>query len=327
VPAQLPHGLDGSLNGVAAVAPDDVWAVGTALRVTGAETLVLHWNGSRWTRLSLGPTTRPDVVLTGVAASGPSDVWAVGILRPTQDLSQTARVWGIHFDGASWSRPDDFRFRPYRGSGLQAVAAIPGEAIAGGWAITFGVKGVWAAKVGDSPWTFSQRLRGPRIKTGVPCNLPDLPAPIVPRHGCAGLLGVAIRGDGAALGVGESWQGAYAAFMAVPGTFPVDAAPPLDASSRLLGAAACPGASAPFLAAGSIFASEAGAKRALVLAYDGTWAEQPLDPDIADRASTLRGVAVSPDGAGFAVGGVNLGGGEQRTLVLQQPSPCAGTRN
>src|SRR5262249_20049212 len=207
VPATLPGDLNGSLNGVTAIAPDDVWAIGTALRVTGAETLVLHWNGSRWTRRSDGPTTRPDAGLTRVAASGPSDVWAVGTLRPTQDLSQTARTWGIHFDGTSWSRPDDLRFRPYRGSGLQAVAAIPGETIAGGWAITFGIKGVWGARYGDDPWTFSQRLRGPRIKTGVPCNLQDLPAIIVPRHGCSGLLGVAVRGDGAALGVGESWQG------------------------------------------------------------------------------------------------------------------------
>ncbi len=65
----------GSLIGVSAAGPSDVWAVGELS--IGAHMLTLHWDGIRWQQIP-SPTTNSYEVLTGVAIAGPSDVWAVG---------------------------------------------------------------------------------------------------------------------------------------------------------------------------------------------------------------------------------------------------------
>src|SRR5207237_799301 len=54
--AKAPNGRDqetqNELTGVAAVAPDDVWAVGSATDFhPGGTPLIVHWNGTRWTRV------------------------------------------------------------------------------------------------------------------------------------------------------------------------------------------------------------------------------------------------------------------------------------
>jgi hypothetical protein len=98
--------VDIRLQGVAALAPDNVWAVGnTTKRIDGSlETLVVHWNGSGWERVS-SPHPDPESLaqqelrieaeLTGVAASGPDDIWAVGW--------QTLGSMMLHWDGQAWS--------------------------------------------------------------------------------------------------------------------------------------------------------------------------------------------------------------------------------
>ena len=39
---------DGELNGVAATAPGNAWAVGYTGTFDRAKTLILHWNGKAW---------------------------------------------------------------------------------------------------------------------------------------------------------------------------------------------------------------------------------------------------------------------------------------
>jgi hypothetical protein len=72
------------LHAVAAVGPRNVWLVGSKWQGAGtrAETLVEHWNGSRW---SVVPTPNPpqvasrqDAGFQAVSARSASDVWAVG---------------------------------------------------------------------------------------------------------------------------------------------------------------------------------------------------------------------------------------------------------
>jgi hypothetical protein len=75
------------LTGVAAVASDDVWAVGSATDFhPGGTPLVFHWNGIRWTSMR----TDCGVGLTEVDARAADDVWAVG-------GSDTC-----HWNGTSW---------------------------------------------------------------------------------------------------------------------------------------------------------------------------------------------------------------------------------
>jgi hypothetical protein len=77
------------LLGVDGIARDDVWAVG----LTGAdESLVEHWDGSRWSVV-------PDVgggPLNDVEAIGPHDVWAVGGTDSFQPVVE-------HWNGSRWS--------------------------------------------------------------------------------------------------------------------------------------------------------------------------------------------------------------------------------
>jgi hypothetical protein len=77
-----------TLDAVAAVTTDDVWAVGWDAR-DGAP--ALHWDGGDWTRSKL-----PDNLdgLDAVVAVSPRDVWAVGWFESIPEV--------LHWDGARW---------------------------------------------------------------------------------------------------------------------------------------------------------------------------------------------------------------------------------
>ncbi len=77
-------GVSSGLVGVAGTSANDTWAVGStgpsgsAKAITRDDTLILHWDGSHWTRVpSPGPGISSD--LFAVAASSTSNIWAVGI--------------------------------------------------------------------------------------------------------------------------------------------------------------------------------------------------------------------------------------------------------
>jgi hypothetical protein len=88
---QWTHAGDGQpeLNAVAALAPDNVWALGGEAGVT----LMLHWDGTTWNEVST-----PDIGTGyGLKAFSDTDIWAVG-------------SWGImHWDGVAWSLADAAR--------------------------------------------------------------------------------------------------------------------------------------------------------------------------------------------------------------------------
>lgn len=69
-----------SLSSLSVVSSDDAWAVGTTSRVGSSisHTLVVHWDGSVWSRV---PSTNPSSTvngLTSVVAFSGGQVWAVG---------------------------------------------------------------------------------------------------------------------------------------------------------------------------------------------------------------------------------------------------------
>lgn len=83
------------IYGVAALAPDDVWAVGFrgGYGTTNPHVLIQHWDGTQWT---LMPADNPGI-LHAVAAVATDDVWAVGYFNdPAQTLT-------MHWDGSDWS--------------------------------------------------------------------------------------------------------------------------------------------------------------------------------------------------------------------------------
>jgi hypothetical protein len=76
------------LDDVAAISPDDAWAVGE-----GAGGLIEHWDGTSWEIVRTGVRGW----LTSVSAAGPNDVWAVGT-----DPQQRHTI-AMHWDGRSWT--------------------------------------------------------------------------------------------------------------------------------------------------------------------------------------------------------------------------------
>src|SRR5205807_217402 len=116
------------LRAVAAVAANDVWAVGVYDNHINALTLIEHWDGSTW---SIVPSPNPgvgDTELYGVAAVAANDVWAVGYY-----VNGTSPYLTLieHWNGSSWSIVPS----PSPGSSvseLNAVAAVAANDI---WAV------------------------------------------------------------------------------------------------------------------------------------------------------------------------------------------------
>ena len=90
------------LNSIAALNSGNVWAAGYSddPNCLCGKTVVEHWNGSRWTRLT---TPNPGVAdyLTGIAATSATDVWAVGY----EWISNVVELpLLLHYDGRTWRR-------------------------------------------------------------------------------------------------------------------------------------------------------------------------------------------------------------------------------
>ena len=83
------------LTGVAAIAANDIWAVGHQVSST-FENLAMHWNGSQWI---VTPTPRADVsptnILKKVIALSPNDVWAVGGHEYAYTMRWNGSVWSV----------------------------------------------------------------------------------------------------------------------------------------------------------------------------------------------------------------------------------------
>jgi hypothetical protein len=97
-------GLDfNNLDGVAAISSHDVWAVGSYSdnqQVPDTETLIEHWNGTKWSIVSSPSPGGYTNILTGVAANSANDVWAVGNYSPSGGSTPTLIE---HWNGTQWS--------------------------------------------------------------------------------------------------------------------------------------------------------------------------------------------------------------------------------
>jgi hypothetical protein len=103
---------DGRLFDVRVVAPDDVWAVGSAGDPDFVEetALVLHWDGTAWTEMSV-PAGGGRSGLYAIDGTD-GDLWAAGYNHHGPLL--------LHLDGSTWKR---FKGIDVRGP-LQAVAVV-----------------------------------------------------------------------------------------------------------------------------------------------------------------------------------------------------------
>jgi len=102
VPSPNPSPSDSELSGVSALSSSDVWADGVFFDNQGhAKTLILHWNGTRWTQVpSPSPAGLLGSNLVAVSALAPGNVWAVGnVLERGNDQTLV-----LHWNGTRWAR-------------------------------------------------------------------------------------------------------------------------------------------------------------------------------------------------------------------------------
>ncbi len=95
----FPSSVDNVLWGVAAVAADDVWAVGWRGLPTEFQTLIMHFDGEAW---SVVPSPQPfdNPRLLDIVAISADDIWAVGWARAT---GQGQLPIMVHYNGTAWS--------------------------------------------------------------------------------------------------------------------------------------------------------------------------------------------------------------------------------
>jgi hypothetical protein len=99
------------LNGVVALAPNDVWAVGFSTPVAPPKsaatlTLIEHWDGTSWTVVTspnVGPKSGyQSNRLEGITAVSANDIWAFGSYFAA-DGSGHQKTLLLHWDGTAWS--------------------------------------------------------------------------------------------------------------------------------------------------------------------------------------------------------------------------------
>ena len=116
-----------TMDGVAAVSPTDVWAVGSTLENLSSTSQgdflggIERFNGSKWSLFQ----TVPGVELLAVKAVSADDIYAVGDINGT---SGSPSPWIEHFDGRSWSPVS----LPAAAGVLRGIAAISADDI---WAV------------------------------------------------------------------------------------------------------------------------------------------------------------------------------------------------
>ncbi len=88
-----------SLSAVAALAPDNVWAVGSYNDGVTVRALIEHWNGSAWT-VMLDADPGSDHEFYGITALAPDNIWAVGTSHTVGNHYSTLTE---HWDGSAWS--------------------------------------------------------------------------------------------------------------------------------------------------------------------------------------------------------------------------------
>jgi len=96
------------LFGVSCPVPASCWAVGSSERGDSAPRLnqVLHWNGRRWSLVSVRTPSRFSELI-GVSCPAPRSCWAVGAYLIIGDGSfnqLTALNLALHWNGRRWSR-------------------------------------------------------------------------------------------------------------------------------------------------------------------------------------------------------------------------------
>jgi hypothetical protein len=276
IPVPLPRGESESaqLVDVAALTPQDAWAVG----VNGpGRIVILHWDGIAWRYVPQPLDVASGRGLLAVSAHSASDVWAVG--RSSRGPVVTTLV--EHWDGSAWSVVPSPSPSPYLNVLEDVVAIGPSDVWAVGYTVRGGRFRTLVEHWSEGGWTV----------VGSPDVAADDDA----------LMSIAAVGPDDAWAVGWSggasdetqglslhWDGRSWSLVDVPSQDP--------ARTRLLGVTIAPGGP---VAVGQE-ADQDSSLRPLALRWTGrTWTRIAVDPVEATDASL---VGVASGGSVVAVG-------------------------
>jgi len=154
-PAATQYSIPGALADVAAASAANAWAVGYASgSASSSKVLMLHWNGSKWSRVTSPKVLTVTGALSGIAVVSATDAWAVGFTG-TYAKGHTLL---LHWNGAAWKQVPS----PSLAGGLSTVAATS-------------ACNAWAVGSTDSYKTLIERWNGTAWKK-VPSQIPGASA-------------------------------------------------------------------------------------------------------------------------------------------------------
>jgi hypothetical protein len=92
------------IDAIAAIASDDVWAVGDETFENQTRAVILHFDGTSWSRIAAPEEPNLNVALRTVVARAADDVYAGGVAWVSGEAPQ---AYLVHFDGHGWSAVAD----------------------------------------------------------------------------------------------------------------------------------------------------------------------------------------------------------------------------
>jgi hypothetical protein len=101
-PAAVTLSSNPVLFAVSAVSGSDAWAVGRQNSTGVFKTLILHWNGTAWSKVKSPSPSLADAELMGVSAVSGSDAWAVGWYWNRTGTATDTLI--LHWDGTAWTQ-------------------------------------------------------------------------------------------------------------------------------------------------------------------------------------------------------------------------------
>jgi hypothetical protein len=102
VASPAPSGATGTtLDGVSADSATDAWAIGQYSTGSGAQPLLLHWNGTAWSQVASPALSGTDATLNAVSAGSATDAWAAG---DDENSSGVIAPLILHWNGTAWSQ-------------------------------------------------------------------------------------------------------------------------------------------------------------------------------------------------------------------------------
>ncbi len=121
-----------SLSAIGAWSEHDIWAVGWIENTSSKETLVLHYNGRSWNRVSSPNVAgQQDNALLGLTVISPTDIWAVGYAVGVTNAEQPLVE---HYNGKKWSIVPTPSTNAQQNSRLLGMTSIAADNI---WAVGY----------------------------------------------------------------------------------------------------------------------------------------------------------------------------------------------